>query len=160
MFGPDRTATGRPRTSVERRRPLGGSRPFVRLSTGAVPGSEPRVVDVEPEARRPRPHLRAVEEVEALAVPRWRLASLAQLAERTVELRGRDARRVALEQALDLVQQAADPAPGLRRDGDQRRALAEAPLELRPDVLDAHLGHVPFRQDDERRAICLPGRVG
>ena len=48
MFGPERTATGRPRTSVESRSPVAGSRPFVRLSTGAVPGS----------ARRPRANAR------------------------------------------------------------------------------------------------------
>ena len=39
MFGPESTATGRPRTSVESRSPVAGSRPFERLSTGAVPGS-------------------------------------------------------------------------------------------------------------------------
>ena len=39
MFGPDMTATGRPRTSVESRSPLSGSRPLVRLSSGAEPGS-------------------------------------------------------------------------------------------------------------------------
>ena len=35
MFGPESTATGRFPTSVERRAPVAGSRPFVRLSTGA-----------------------------------------------------------------------------------------------------------------------------
>ena len=38
MFGPERIATGRPRTSVERRSPVAGSSPFVRESTGTVPG--------------------------------------------------------------------------------------------------------------------------
>src|SRR5579859_2880644 len=38
MFGPERTATGRSRTQAERRSPVAGSRPFVRLSTGATPG--------------------------------------------------------------------------------------------------------------------------
>src|SRR5664279_3246015 len=38
-FGPERTATPRPRTVVESRSPVAGSRPFVRLSTGASPGS-------------------------------------------------------------------------------------------------------------------------
>ncbi len=41
MFGPESTATGRSRTSVESRSPVAGSRPFVRLSTGALPGSAP-----------------------------------------------------------------------------------------------------------------------
>ena len=41
MFGPESTATGRSRTSVESRSPVAGSRPFVRLSTGAAPGSAP-----------------------------------------------------------------------------------------------------------------------
>ena len=40
MFGPERTATGRPVTSVESRLPVAGSRPFVSDSTGALPGSE------------------------------------------------------------------------------------------------------------------------
>jgi hypothetical protein len=39
MFGPERTATGRSRTRVESRSPVSGSSPFVRLSTGASPGS-------------------------------------------------------------------------------------------------------------------------
>ena len=38
MFGPESTATERPRTHVESRSPVRGSSPFVRLSTGAVPG--------------------------------------------------------------------------------------------------------------------------
>ena len=38
-FGPERTATGRSRTSSERRRPLSGSSPFVSTSTGQRPGS-------------------------------------------------------------------------------------------------------------------------
>ena len=38
MFGPERTATGRPRTSVDSRSPVAGSSPFVRLSIGASPG--------------------------------------------------------------------------------------------------------------------------
>ena len=37
--GPERTATGRPWTTCERRSPDPGSRPFVRLSSGTVPGS-------------------------------------------------------------------------------------------------------------------------
>ena len=36
--GPERTATGRPGTTCESRRPLPGSRPFVRLRSGASPG--------------------------------------------------------------------------------------------------------------------------
>ncbi len=40
------TATGRPRTSVESRSPLSGSRPLVRLSSGAEPGS---ALDDRPE---------------------------------------------------------------------------------------------------------------
>jgi len=37
MFGPESTATERPSTRVERRVPVAGSSPFVRISTGAVP---------------------------------------------------------------------------------------------------------------------------
>src|SRR5579862_38992 len=39
MFGPESTATDRPRTRVERRSPVAGSSPFARLRIGAVPGS-------------------------------------------------------------------------------------------------------------------------
>ena len=39
MFGPESTATGRSSTSVESRLPVAGSRPFVRLRIGHVPGS-------------------------------------------------------------------------------------------------------------------------
>ena len=39
MFGPERTATGRPRTRVESRSPVAGSRPFVEAEHGASPGS-------------------------------------------------------------------------------------------------------------------------
>ena len=41
MFGPERTATGRPATSDDSRSPVLGSSPFVRLSTGEAPGSAP-----------------------------------------------------------------------------------------------------------------------
>src|SRR4029079_14025815 len=63
---------------------------------------EARVVHVDAEARRPRAHLRAVEQVQALAVPGRRLAHLAQLAQRAVQLGGRDAAGVAVEEPLDL----------------------------------------------------------
>ena len=39
MFGPESTATGRSLTRVESRLPVAGSRPFVRLRIGQVPGS-------------------------------------------------------------------------------------------------------------------------
>jgi hypothetical protein len=39
MFGPERTATGRPCTRVDSRSPVAGSRPFTRLSTGESPGN-------------------------------------------------------------------------------------------------------------------------
>ena len=37
-FGPERTATGRPVTSADRRLPVAGSSPLLRLRTGALPG--------------------------------------------------------------------------------------------------------------------------
>ena len=42
MFGPESTATGRSRTSVESRSPVAGSRPFVRQSTAPSPRAAPR----------------------------------------------------------------------------------------------------------------------
>ncbi len=41
MFGPESTATGRPRTSVESRSPVEGSSPFVSERIGDSPGSAP-----------------------------------------------------------------------------------------------------------------------
>ncbi len=53
--GPERTATGRSRTSVESRSPVAGSRPFVRLSTGAAPGQRAHdLAERAARARRPR----------------------------------------------------------------------------------------------------------
>ena len=40
MFGPDSIATGRPGTRVDNRLPVPGSRPFVRISAGALPGND------------------------------------------------------------------------------------------------------------------------
>ena len=57
---------------------------------GVVAGDEARVVDGEAEARRPRGDLRAVEQVQALAAARRRLARLVQLAEEAVQLGRRD----------------------------------------------------------------------
>src|SRR6478736_2519783 len=39
MLGPESTATGLPVTSVDSRRPVAGSRPFVRTRIGHLPGS-------------------------------------------------------------------------------------------------------------------------
>ena len=52
------------------------------------------------------------------------------------------------------------PRPVVRRDGDERRPLAQPPLELGPDVLDRHLRNVPLREHDERRALRLARDVG
>ncbi len=69
-------------------------------------------------------------------------------------------RGVLREQLLDAVEQPAEPATGLRRDGDDRRSLAEPLLEPRADVLDPDGRDVPLREDDERRAAGLAGDVG
>ena len=63
-----------------------------------VARDEAAVVDEEPEARRARAHLRPVEEVEAASAAPGRLARLAELLQRAVELGGRDPARVAGEE--------------------------------------------------------------
>src|SRR2546421_4394129 len=118
------------------------------------------IVDEEAEARRARANLRAVEQVQAAAVARGRLARLAQLGEEAVQLAGADAARVLLEELLDLVEQARDAATALRRGGDDGRPLAEPCLDPGTHVLELRLRHVPFRQDDDRRALRLTGHVG
>src|SRR5262249_22195937 len=85
-----------------------------------VAGHETRIVHEEAETRRPLLHLRAVEEVQAPAVARRRLARLAQLGEEAVQLAGADARHMLLELLLDPVEQARDAAAGLGAHGHHR----------------------------------------
>src|SRR5438105_2050035 len=163
-FGPARTATGRPRTRVERRSPVCGSSPFARLSTGASPAEalaqpvldpvavvardESRVVDEEAEPRGAYTGLRAVEEVEPPAArPARRLPGFAELGERAVQLGRRDPDGVPVEELGDPVEQALEAAAGVRRHGDERRPLAQAPAELAAGVVDADRRRVPFRED-------------
>src|SRR5439155_14988324 len=101
-----------------------------------VARDEARVVDEDAKARRPRLHLRAVEHVQLLLAARRRLPRLAELREEAVQLRRRDPRRVLRELDLDAVEQALDPAARPGRDREDRRALAQAPLEARAHVLD------------------------
>ena len=82
---------------VDRDRHPVEAKPFAQLvldPVGVVARHEPRVVDVDADARRPGRDLHAVEEVQPLAPPRGRLPSLPQLAERAVQLRRRDPGRV------------------------------------------------------------------
>ena len=104
--------------------------------------------------------LRAVEDVEPPALAHRRLADLPQLCEHVVQLRGRDARRVAVEELGDGVEQPLEPAPRVRRDGDERRPLAQAAPQPLAHVLEAHGRLVPLGQDDERRAVGLARDVG
>ena len=120
-----------------------------------VARDEARVVHGEAEARRPRRDLGAVEQVEPLAAARGRLARLLQLAEEPVQLAGRDPAGVLVEELGDLVEHARDPAAGLRRGGDERRPLAEAALELGPDVLDRHLSKGPISRGRRASSTAL-----
>src|SRR5262249_25782572 len=101
-----------------------------------VARDQARVVDEEAEARRARGALRAVEEVQPLRAAGRRLARAAQLGQEAVQLRGRDAGGVAVEQLLDAVEQPLDPAAGLRRDDLDLGPLAELRLQPRPDVVE------------------------
>src|SRR5919204_3084882 len=121
---------------------------------------EPRVVDEEAEARWPRTHLRAIEEVEAAAVARRRLPGLPQARKEAVQFRRGDPARVLVELLLDPVEQAGDPTPRLRGDGQDRRPLPQPLAEPRSHVLDFDLGNVPLRQDGNRRALRLAGDIG
>src|SRR5712691_11153905 len=71
-----------------------------------VARDEARLVDEDPDPRRARLDLRPVQEVQAAACLRGRLAALAQFGEEVVELRRRDACSVLLEQLLHRVEQA------------------------------------------------------
>ena len=95
-----------------------------------------------------------------MPLARRRLARLAELAEEAVQLAGRDARGVLVEERLDAVEHALDAAAGLRRDGDDRRPLAQLRLQPRAHVLDRHVRQVPLGQDDEGRAARLARHVG
>ena len=46
----------------------------------------------------------------------------------------------------------------MRRDGDERRALAKVRRDPRPHVLDPDLGDVPLREHDDGRALRLAAR--
>ena len=143
---------------VDRHRHSGELEPLAQLvldPVGVVAGDEARVVDVDPDARRARRDLGAVEQVQAPAALRRRLAGLAQLGERVVQRRRRDPAGVLLEERDDVVEQAVEAAAGLRRDRDHRRALAQPRLEPRLHVLERDLVHVPLREHDERRAARL-----
>ncbi len=65
-----------------------------------------------------------------------------------------------VEELRDPVEQPLEAAAGVRRDGDERRPLAQAAAQLATDVLDTDRGRVPLREDDERRAVGVPGDVG
>ena len=120
-----------------------------------VARDEARVVDVDPDARRPRGDLGAVEQVQPLPRLRRRLSRLAQLGERVVQRRRRDPAGVLVEELGDVLEQPVEAAAGLRGDGDQRRPLPQLRLDPGPDVLDRDLGLVPLGEDDERRAARL-----
>ena len=105
-------------------------------------------------------HLRAVEEVQAASAAARRLACLAQLLQRAVELRGRDPAGVAHEHLLDHRKQPLEAAARVRGHGDERRSLPEPREDVQPYVLDADLGDVPLREDDDRRALRLARDVG
>ena len=108
MFGPESTATGRSATSVESRSPVAGSRPFVRLSTGALAGQ--RGDDVAERAARHR-------DDDEVGVGDRRL----------VDRRGRDAAQVD-------VRQVARVAAGLARSRRACSGVAAGERHLVPAV--------------------------
>src|SRR5215475_12798287 len=85
-----------------------------------VARNERGVVHEETEPRRPRMNLRPVEEIEPPAVPRRRLADLAELGQEPVQLGGRDPVGVLVELAFDPVEEARDASAGLGRDSEDR----------------------------------------
>src|SRR5207237_7459352 len=91
VIGADRVAFGRlARDEVDRHRHAFQLEAFAQLvldPVAVVAGHEPPVVDREAEARWARRDLRAVQEVQSLAVPGRRLPPLAQLREDAVQLR-------------------------------------------------------------------------
>ena len=117
---------------------------------GVVTGHQPTVVDHDTEARRARPVLRRVEHVEAPAAASRRRSQRGDLEHRPVQDAGPHARRVALEEALDRVQQAIDVSPRERRGGDDRGPLAEFPLQPVGRILDGGKADVPLAEHDER----------
>src|SRR3954463_10718647 len=127
-----------------------------------VARDEAGVVDEDADARRAHADLRAVEEVEPPppARPARGLSRLAQPREGTVQLGRREPRDMPVEELRDPVEEPLEAAAGVRRDGDERRPLAQAAAQLATDVLDADRGRVPLREDDERRAGGVPGNVG
>src|SRR4029079_10744948 len=107
---------------VDRDRHAGEVKPFAQLvldPVGVVARDEARVVDVDPDPRRPGRDLGAVEQVEPLPLRGRRLPRLAQLRQGVVERRRRDPAGVLLEQVGDVDEQPVEAAAGLRGDGDQ-----------------------------------------
>ena len=116
MFGPERTATDRPRTRVERRSPVAGSSPFVRLSTGASPGSDATTSANDGSAPRRRSRRRrAGTSSSVTASARRARSTLVQVAGVAARLRDRraPARRVAGEH---------DVVAAVEQDARERRS--------------------------------------
>src|SRR4051812_3323650 len=126
---------------------------------GVIARHQAAVVDREAKTRRPRGHLRTVEEVEALAILHRGLAPRAEVGQEAVQLRRRGPGDVLVELPLDHVEQPLDAPPGLRRDGDVRWTLSQPSLELGADVLDRDRRQVPLREHHDGRALCLAGDV-
>ncbi len=118
------------------------------------------IVDEEAKPRWTRRDLGSIEHPEPVCAPARPGTLLTQLAEKAVQLGGRDSTGVADEELAHLVEQAAQATTGGRRDRRDRWTLAEPLLEPRPHVLDPDASYVPFRQDNKRGAARLPRDVG
>src|SRR3954454_11777455 len=124
-----------------------------------VARDESRVVDEHADAWRAARDLRPVEHVQPAPSAAGRLARLAQDGERLVQLGRRDSRAVLLELRLDPVEQALDAAAALRGDGEDRRPLAQAPVEMPAHLLQLDRPDVPLRDHRDRRARGLAGHI-
>ena len=119
-------------------------------------------VDLDRKARRARPDLGHVEELEAVAPLGRRLARLHGLAEEAVELGRGDPRRAAVGERDRVGEQARDVAPGGGRHRHHARALAKLLADARALVVEVELGRlvVPLVERDERCAAAAHREVG
>ena len=155
MFGPESTATGRPRTSVESRSPVAGSSPFVEAEHRRVAGSARRRPEARLGRQRRRARRRRPEPRRASARPRTgrrrRSAGCARVAiARTSWRRERDVSRSASSARTRPPRAAAD-------DDDLSRACAEVDrhrhaLELEP-LAQLVLDPVGVVARDEARVV-------
>src|SRR3954470_16264316 len=130
---------------------------------GVVAGDALAGVDLDREARRRGADLRHVQQLQAVALLRRRLALLDELGEEAVELRRRDAVAHPVAEHERLAQHAPDVAAGQRARGQDLRAQPQLLRRAGALVIEVGLVHrrdVPLVEHERRRRALLHRELG